>query len=182
MTVGVKRNLIWLLVLLAIALTWWVWRSFDDNGVRVTADSAWTGADPDDILVDFKDDIDKGDVAKIGERLGIDLQPVSSESLDERFYRAHVPAERRDEILAELSELPSVEIAEPDAQFHLIAPPVNPNVSEWEHRQRAADMAGGTPLDSPIDRMPPEPGGAIDDNPSYAQPEGRPEIAPPPTP
>jgi serine protease len=52
---------------------------------------------------------------------------VSDQSLDERFYRAHVDPDRRDAILAALAARPEVEIAEPDAEMSIIG-----EEAKWE--------------------------------------------------
>ncbi|WP_152629855.1 S8 family serine peptidase [Haliangium ochraceum] len=75
--------------------------------------------DPDDILIDLRDDISSDVVADIEARFDLDLELVSAQSEDERLYRAHVAPARRDAVLHALSELPAVEIAEPDASVQL---------------------------------------------------------------
>jgi serine protease len=121
-----RSGLVWLLLGLALVLLWWWYRPEGeprqttpdlDPAAQLTAD----GADPDDILVDLKDNASDAQVAAIERDLGIDLVLVSDQSLDERFYRAHVDASRRDAILAALEARPEVEIAEPDAL--MFAPP-----------------------------------------------------------
>src|SRR5689334_9043871 len=93
-----KSSLVWLLVLFAVIFLWWYTRPGEDAGARaadIEADrAAALGADPDDILVDLRDDASDATVAALDRDLGIDLQLVSSESRDERFYRAHVDPAR----------------------------------------------------------------------------------------
>ncbi len=117
------KNILWLLVLLMVLAAWWFLRGRDDEGAskaQVDADrAAAVGVDADEILVNLKDDVTDADVASIDRDLGIHLQLVSHESLDERFYRAHVDPARRDAILAKLSARSDVEIAEPDATVKL---------------------------------------------------------------
>ncbi len=117
------KNILWLLVLLVVLVAWWFLRGHDDEGAsksQIAADrAAAVGADPDDILVDLKDNVTDADVASIDRALGIHLELVSHQSLDERFYRAHVDPARRDAILATLSARSDVEIAEPDATVQL---------------------------------------------------------------
>ncbi len=129
------NNLVWLLVLLAVLVVWYFLRSGGLGGVskaQVKADRvAAVDADPDDILVDLDDDATDQQVAALDRDFGIDLELVSDQSLDERFYRAHVDPARRDAILAGLSQRSVVEIAEPDAEVHLYGAekPADP---EWE--------------------------------------------------
>src|SRR5690554_2296962 len=121
-----KRNrskAFWILLLVAMAVAWFFFQPDEQNGASqadLQADRmAALGADPDDILVDLVDHASAEQVAAIERQLGIDLVLVSDQSEDEQFYRAHVPAERRDAILAELSKHRAVEIAKPDATFML---------------------------------------------------------------
>jgi len=133
------KNILWLLVLLMVLAAWWFLRGRDDEGAskaQIDADrAAAVGVDADEILVDLRDDVTDADVAAIDRDLGIHLQLVSHESLDERFYRAHVAAARRDAILAKLSARSDVDIAEPDATVEL-APEASYQVAEpkpnWE--------------------------------------------------
>jgi serine protease len=120
-----RRNWFWLLVLIAVALVWFFWKPPADNGRRADADDAAVAAsanatDPDDILVDFRDDVSDADVARLGARYGLHLALVSAQSHDEQFYRAHVDPAQRDALIAELSHERAVETAEPDAEMWLI--------------------------------------------------------------
>jgi serine protease len=115
-----RSGLIWLLLALLLVALWWWFRP--DSTPRLAAGDdppidaeAAQAADPDDILVDLRDDVDDATVARIERELGIDLVLVSAQSLDERFYRARVDASEQAAILAALSARPEVEIAEPDA-------------------------------------------------------------------
>jgi len=130
---GAKRkrsNLLWLLVIVAVVVVWFYWRPGADNGAtqaEMNADrqAAMALTDRDDILVDLRDDVGDSTVAEIEKQFGIDLVLVSDQSLDERFYRAHVPAHRRDAIIAALSKRSDVEVAEPDFEVKLINPAGN---------------------------------------------------------
>ncbi len=107
---------------------WWMWRApaqttVSDNQQRIDL-AHGVGMDPDDILVDFVDDIAISQVEAVSAQLGISLQLVSNESVNERLYRAHILPERRDEVLLQLKKLAVVEIAEPDALFQLTPFPV----------------------------------------------------------
>ncbi len=123
-----KSGLVWLLLLVALIALYWFFtqsqpahRDGATEAEQAADRMAALGADPDDILVDLRDDATDAQIAAIERDLGIDLSLVSSESYDERFYRAHVDPTRRDALLASLSRRAEVEIAEPDA---LMAIPV----------------------------------------------------------
>jgi len=118
-----RSTVLWLLVLVAVVFLWWYLRPEEDRGVgaaEIEADRvAAIATDPDDILVDLRDDTSAATVAAIERQLGIDLVLVSHQSADEQFYRAHVDASRRDAVLAALAARGDVEVAEPDALFAL---------------------------------------------------------------
>jgi serine protease len=119
-----KSKFLWLLVGAATAVTAYVHRAELDPGVPFSeewVDRMTAETDPDDILIDLVDNATPGMVAAIERDLGIDLVLVSDESADEQFYRARVEPWRRDSVLAALEARPEVEIAEPDAQFSLVA-------------------------------------------------------------
>ena len=115
-------RVLWLSVVMGLVATWWTHRPDEDaapSATQLAADYAAADTDPDDILVDLKDDASPATIAAIERDLGIDLVLVSAQSEDERFYRAHVDPSRRDAILAALKTRPEVEIAEPDATYML---------------------------------------------------------------
>lgn len=118
-----RGNIFWLLVLLVLIGLWWYFRGQGPGGVsdeRLEADRiAALDMDPDDILIDLHDDADADTIAALEAQFGIDLQLVSDESYDERFYRAHVAPHKQADILTALAEHPAVDIAEPDAQMYL---------------------------------------------------------------
>ena len=109
-----RSGWLWLLLAIALAVIWWCKRPAPEAEARVDA-SAITGDDPDDILVDLKDDLSDAEVAQLGREVGIELTLISDQSRDERFYRAHVAPDRRDAILAALTARSEVQIAEPDS-------------------------------------------------------------------
>lgn len=116
-----RSKAFWILLLVAMAVAFFYFKPDQQNGASqadLQSDRmAALGADPDDILVDLVDHASAAQVQAIERDLGIDLVLVSDQSEDEQFYRAKVPAEQRDSILAALSKHPKVEIAEPDATF-----------------------------------------------------------------
>ncbi|HEX5062389.1 MAG TPA: S8 family serine peptidase [Kofleriaceae bacterium] len=130
-------KILWLLLALAIVLMWWYFRPRHDEGAGAAqemSDQASAATDPDDILVDLKDNATPQQVAAIERDLGIDLVLVSDQSKDEQFYRAHVDPARRDAIIDALSKRSEVEIAEPDATVSLSPgeETVAPIVPTWE--------------------------------------------------
>ncbi|MEZ4365165.1 MAG: S8 family serine peptidase [Kofleriaceae bacterium] len=116
----------WVLVALALVLLFLYLRpDRDHDGVSadvLAADRLSAPTDPDDILIDLRDDVSDATVAQLERDLGLHLVLVSDESRDERFYRAHVDPALRDALLARLAARPEVEIAEPDATVSLIGP------------------------------------------------------------
>jgi serine protease len=120
---GVSK-LLWLLVALAIVALWWFYGERPDAGVSAAqeqSDRLTAESDPDDILVDLKDNASAAQVAAIERELGIDLVLVSDESADEQFYRAHVDPAKRDALIAALQKRSDVEIAEPDSLMSIPA-------------------------------------------------------------
>jgi len=132
------RGLVWLLLLLAVLLIWWFWRPPAEQHTFVPGGGGATVM-ADEIIVDFSDADSDARVAEVGRDLGLDLKLVSSQSRDERLYKAHVAPARRDEVLAQLAKLPDVEAAEPDAMYFLIdgrdptiATPPPPEDPSWK--------------------------------------------------
>jgi serine protease len=141
---------VWLFLLIAVVIAWWFLRgqcATDSTAATPSAEAAAlaAGADPDDILVDLKDDATPAQIERIERELGIDLVLVSNESLDEQFYKAHVDAAKAGAILAALGTRPEVELAEHDAQVTLspmevvVAPPSTadagfPNDPKYRHQ------------------------------------------------
>ena len=122
-----RGGILWLLVLLAVFLVWLFFRpaGMDSAEPADSGDPAYAAwSDPDDILVDLRDDASDADVAAVEAAVGIDLVLVSSQSEDERFYRAHVDPTRQYDVLAQLESRPEVEIAEPDALYALSPPDI----------------------------------------------------------
>ena len=118
---GLGRFL-WLFVILAIVALWWFSRPGKDPGATLAeqrADAASAATDPDDILVDLKDDVTPRQIAALERDAGIKLALVDDTAAQTKLYRAHVAPARRDAIIAQLARRPEVEIAEPDAQIML---------------------------------------------------------------
>lgn len=116
---GPFGKLLWLLVLLAIVVLWWYFRGRSEDTlarqeIRQADYVAAADTDPDDILVDLKDDASPDAIER---ELGIDLVLVDDSGIasETQLYRAHVDPAQRDAILAKLAERSDVEIAEPDA-------------------------------------------------------------------
>ena len=115
-------RLLWLLVLVAIVVIWWHFRTETDPGAAVAQieeDRQAAVTDPDDILVDLKDDASPAQIKAIEAAAGISLALVDDTAAATKLYRAHVDPARRDAIIAELAGNPEVEIVEPDAEFML---------------------------------------------------------------
>lgn len=136
-----KRSaLLWFLVLIAVVVVWWYLRPHEDAGAgraQYEADRlAAVGADPDDVIVDLRDDASPALVASIEQRLGIDLVLISDQAKDEQVYRAHVDPSREAAILDALARTKGVEIAEPDATYslspgELVATEIAPPEAGW---------------------------------------------------
>ena len=75
--------------------------------------------DPDDIVIDFVDDISQTELERLSTKFNLSLELISNQSLDERFYRSHVEEASRDAIIGALQNEPLVETVEPDAHFVL---------------------------------------------------------------
>ena len=146
---------LWVLVLLAIVVLWWYFRPETAPGATLQAqreDAAVAATDPDDILVDLKDDATPQTIAALEREVGVKLVLLDDTAAATKLYRAHVAPERRDALIAELTKRPEVEIAEPDAQISLspaeqvavapVAAPLHPGfpndplyAKQWHMRQ-----------------------------------------------
>src|SRR5689334_15311590 len=117
---GASRVL-WLLVIVGIALLWWWFRPESAHTNHAAPDAAAVAAalDPDDILVDLRDDATPAAIAALERDTGVRLVLVDDTAAETKLYRAHVDPAKRDAILAQLALRPEVEIAEPDAWVSL---------------------------------------------------------------
>jgi serine protease len=116
-------KLLWLFVLLAIVLVWWYFRGQKDVGnseAEQAEDRVAAVTDPDEILVDLKDDATPEQIAAVERDAGIQLTLVDDTAKESKLYRAHVDPAQRDAIIDKLSKNPEVEIAEPDAEVQLM--------------------------------------------------------------
>ncbi|HMG24982.1 MAG TPA: S8 family serine peptidase [Kofleriaceae bacterium] len=119
---GGAGRLLWVLVLLAVVVLWWWFRPEVDRGASLAdqqRDAYLTATEPDEILVDLKDDATPQTIAAIELAAGIRLALVDDTAAATKLYRAHVDPARRDAILRQLAARPEVEIAEPDFQMQL---------------------------------------------------------------
>ncbi len=117
-----RSTVLWLSVAAALAGTWWAFQPEPDpapTAAQLAADRALAETDPDDILVDLRDDVSAAAIADLERDHALDLVLVSDQSDGHKLFRAHVDPSRRDQVLASLSVRPEVEIAEPDALFVL---------------------------------------------------------------
>lgn len=117
-------RLVWLLVIAAIVFIWWTYRdpkSTKVDQIFVTDADAQAAADPDDILIDMRDDATPDQVAAIEKQIGTKLVLVDATNVasSTKLFRAHVDAANAQAILATLSANPNVEIAEPDSYMQL---------------------------------------------------------------
>jgi len=122
---GSFGRLLWLLVIAAIIVLWWYFRGRSEDTetrqqIRQADYVTAADTDPDDILVDLKDDASPDAIEKA---LGIDLVLVDDSGIaaETQLYRAHVDPAERDAIIAKLSARSDVEIAEPDAEMMIPA-------------------------------------------------------------
>lgn len=71
-------------------------------------------AQADGIVVDFRDDVDPAEIARLATELGVDLHPNSPFSKDTRLTVANVAPDRVQTVLEALRRNPRVESAEPN--------------------------------------------------------------------
>src|SRR5262245_60512049 len=100
---GIGRFL-WLFVLIAIVLLWWYFRP--DGATHAQAQSvsadAMAALDPDDILVDLKDDATPEMITAIERDVGVKLTLVDRTAAATKLYRAHVDPAQQGAILEKL--------------------------------------------------------------------------------
>lgn len=115
-------GLLWVLVLLAIVVLWWYFRPeahHQHAAADEQADAATAAIEPDEILVDLRDDATPAMIAAIERDTGLALALVDDTAAATKLYRAHVDPARREAVLQQLKARPEVEIAEPDFQVQL---------------------------------------------------------------
>jgi len=135
-----RTGLLWLLLLAVLLVMWWYLRPGEDEGAskaQFQADrAAAVDADPDDVLIDLRDDATPAQVAAIEHDLGIKLVLVDAVvGKQTQLYRAHVDPAREAAIIDALSARPEVEIAEPDSTMSLLpgeAEALPPPAAKWE--------------------------------------------------
>ena len=116
-------KLLWLLLAVAVLVMWWYFRPEKDMGAGAAqemSDATSAASDPDDVLVDLKDDATPAQIAAIERDLGIQLVLVDDTAKATKLYRAHVDPTREAQILSALDKRPEVEIAEPDSEMSLL--------------------------------------------------------------
>ena len=97
---------------------------------------------PDEVLVDLRDNASSVDVSAMEAKYGIDLELNSVYSQDEKLMVAHVDPARRDALLAELRRDPEVEAAEPEARFQAFWTPNDPRFKDqWNFKLVNAEKA-----------------------------------------
>src|SRR4051812_28951670 len=119
---GGPSRFLWILVLLAVVVLWWYFRPESNHEVHPAdeqAEAAVAPIEPDEILVDLRDDATPAMIAAIERDAGIQLALVDDTAAETKLYRAHVDADRREAVLRQLKARPEVEIAEPDFQMQL---------------------------------------------------------------
>jgi serine protease len=119
---GGPSRFLWILVLLAVVVLWWYFRPDSHHEVsRVDeqAEASTSPIEPDEILVDLRDDATPAMISEIERDAGIQLALVDDTAAATKLYRAHVDPDRREAILRQLKARPEVEIAEPDFQMQL---------------------------------------------------------------
>ena len=118
---GIGRFL-WLLPAVAIGMTWLHFRATEDPGAGAAqemSDAATAATDPDDILVDLKDNASPAQIAAIERDLGITLTLVDDTAKGTKLFRAHVDPAREGAVIDALEKRSEVEIAEPDSYVQL---------------------------------------------------------------
>src|SRR3954469_3104470 len=119
---GGPSRFLWILVLLAVVVLWWYFRPESHHVVSQVdeaAEAATAPIEPDEILVDLRDDATPATIASIERDAGIQLALVDDTAAATKLYRARVDPDRREAVLRQLQARPEVEIAEPDFQMQL---------------------------------------------------------------
>ena len=115
-------RIVWLLVIAALVIIWWRFRepaSTKEAQIKASDPEAMLAMDPDDILVDLKDDATPAQIAAVEAEAHVTLALVDSTAASTKLYRAHVAAANEAATIALLAANPLVEIAEPDSYMQL---------------------------------------------------------------
>lgn len=115
-------RIVWLLVIAALVIIWWKFRepeSTKEAQIKATDPEAMLAMDPDDILVDLKDDATPDQIAALEAQAHVKLALVDSTAAATKLFRAHVDAANEASTIALLAANPLVEIAEPDSYMKL---------------------------------------------------------------
>jgi len=117
-------RLVWLLVIAAIVFIWWQFRdpgSAKVDQIKATDAEAQLAMDPNDILVDLKDNATPDQISAVEKQIGskLELVDATGEASATKLYRAHVDPANEAAIVAALQANPLVEIAEPDSFMQL---------------------------------------------------------------
>ena len=106
-------GLLWILVILAIVVLWWYFRPeahHQHAAADEQADASTAAIEPDEILVDLRDDATPAMIAAIERDTGLALALVDDTAAATKLYRAHVEPARREAVLQQLKARPEVEI------------------------------------------------------------------------
>jgi serine protease len=119
---GGASRLLWLFVILAVVALWWYLRPDVAPGAAAGVmryDAYAAPSDPDDVLIDLRDDATPDMIAAIERDIGAKLVLPDDYAAGHKLYRAHVDPRQRDAIIARLAQRPEVEIAEPDFEVQV---------------------------------------------------------------
>jgi serine protease len=119
---GGASRLLWLFVILAVVVLWWYLRPDVAPGAAADVeryDAYAAPSDPDDILIDLRDDATPDIIAAIERDIGVKLVLPDDYAEGHKLFRAHVDPRARDGIIARLAKRPEVEIVEPDFEVQV---------------------------------------------------------------
>jgi serine protease len=145
------RNKKWLIVLgIVLLVAFWLWytgrldvKTAPHQADAVSYAAGVSGAAPDQLLVDFRNDATDDQVAAVEKKYGLRLRPNSRFSLVERLYRAAVRWRDASGLLDRLRAEPAIERAELDAVYGI--PPLESEATRFS----AADQGQAKFPDDP---------------------------------